>query len=828
MKRGGTKTRPAPAVRERAPALTHERVAAWVVPLVFAGAVLLLFHEFFLSGGWLLGTDTYALSYFAREFYTSVVEQTGRFPQWDPLLFGGLPFVDGMHGDIFYPPSLALFFMEPRAFWGWKMVLHVLLAGVLCYLWLRTLELRRGPALFGGLVFMMGADLVSLVYPGGDGKLFVSALAPLGFLLTERAVRHRRPSDFALFALGITLVVLTSHMQLAYFTVWGVSLYFLFRLWQVKREHGATAAGRAFAMFVVAGVLGVGAAAAQFVPPLQYLREWSHRADRTLEAEAGQGYEYSTTYALHPEEIASLVVPEFVGHDVQSAEPGSHAYWGRNEFKINSEYAGLVPLLLIPILFIGRREGRAWFFAALAALSLLYALGANTPLFRLFYMIPGVNLFRAPSLIIFLYGLSVATLGAMALQRMLDARSTGDGRFTLALWIGAGVLGVLALLQSAGTVTNLWLEIFDVPLQRHEVMQATVSRISAGFWIAFLIAVMVAGAWHVFASGIINRRMLVGVLCAIAFLDLYRADRPFIEGAVFTGAMQQRAQATLFSPDETIRFLQERQASGEVFRAYDVSRLAGAVVYGHNDLAAHGIEQLTGHHGNEIGRYRELVGGDDGLNVVRSEFRLLDLTNTAYVIAPGRLDPAQVPGLEEVFAGSRSIVYRRSSALPRAWLVGRVEVVSDENATGRLLSAEFDARNTVLLPDPLPGSIRIEPDPEGTVEWVERVYDDVLLRVNTDRPALLVLSDNFYPAWHATVDGEPVPVLRANYTFRAVPVPAGTHEVRFTYHSDVLAASAAVSAGLLALLLLIALVEPLRGMIVRGRADAEGKEKGSA
>jgi hypothetical protein len=60
-----------------------------------------------------------------------------RFPYWNPLLFGGLPFVEGMHGDIFYPPSLAMFFLDARAMWGWKMALHIFLAGIFTYLWLR-------------------------------------------------------------------------------------------------------------------------------------------------------------------------------------------------------------------------------------------------------------------------------------------------------------------------------------------------------------------------------------------------------------------------------------------------------------------------------------------------------------------------------------------------------------------------------------------------------------------------------------------------------------------------------------------------------------------
>src|SRR5262245_24499909 len=322
------------AVKERTPSArpVHRSLPAWIVPLVYALACAILFREFLFGSERLLGTDTRALSYFARNFYTNFVLSFHTCPLWDPLLFGGLPFLDGMHGDILYPPSLALFFMSTTRMWGWKMVLHVFLAGIFTYIWLRELGLRREIAFFGGLVYMMGADLVSLVYPGGDGKLFVSALAPLVFFLTERALSRRRLSDFALLALGVALMVYTSHMQAVYFTIWGISLYALFKTVRSARvEKKPIAAATYFGAFALAGMLGVGAAAIQFFPPRAYLNTYSHRVERTLTAERQSAYEFSTAYSLNPEEIVSLAVPEFIG-DIPN-----EAYWGRNPFKLNHE-----------------------------------------------------------------------------------------------------------------------------------------------------------------------------------------------------------------------------------------------------------------------------------------------------------------------------------------------------------------------------------------------------------------------------------------------------------------------------------------------------------
>ncbi|MGQ0815543.1 MAG: hypothetical protein ACT4O1_13980 [Gemmatimonadota bacterium] len=798
------------------------QIPRWVPPLVFLLVTIIFFREFVLTGARLLGTDTVALSYFARSFFTNFVHAFHRFPLWDPLLYGGLPFIDGMHGDIFYPPSLALVFLNAERMWGWKLVLHVFLAGVFCYLWLRELGLARGSALLGGLVFMLGADLISLTYPGGDGKLFVSALAPLAFLLTERAVRLRRARDYAAFSLGIALVMFTSHMQAAYFLVWGVTLYFIFRLlqtWRVGNLRGRGAAGN-FAAFALAGILGVGAAAIQFFPPLDYLRNWSHRASRTEQARTpAEAYQYSTSYSLHPEEIMSLVVPEFVGDHVPDDTGTGMTYWGKNPIKLNSEYAGLIGLLLLPVLLIRRRRARSWFFLGLGALALIYALGADSPAFRLFYLIPGVKLFRAPSIIIFLYGLSVATLAALAFERIAEApreMPEESGAVRRTLWIGVGVIGFLAILASSGILMAVWQSVFHSQMNENQAaaLQNNLPNITTGFWLTFAVAIAIAITIEGFLRGFWSVRAALVALCVISLLDLARAGRPFVRGTVL---MNQVTDPTLFTADESIGFLRERQAAGEVFRAFDLSNIARMENPGYPDnaLAIHGIEQLAGHHGNEIGRYRELIGGDRPYALLSGDLQLFDLTNTTYVLVPALVE---LPGFKEVFRGSRTVVYQKPDVLPRAYLVGEVEVVADSAAVKRLLSADFDFRRKVMLPESLPAGIAIQADPQGTVQWSKREPDAVSLRVTSDRPALLMVLDNYYKAWRAEVNGANTPILRANHTFRAVPLPAGEHEVKFIYDIGYLKGPALASALLLILLAAVAFGSPLLDRLRARRA----------
>ena len=121
--------------------------------------------------------------------------------------------------------------------------------------------------------------------------------------------------------------------------------------------------------------------------------------------------------------------------------------------------------------------------------------------------------------------------------------------------------------------------------------------------------------------------------------------------------------------------------------------------------------------------------------------------------------------------------------LPRARLVADVVVLPDEQAIPHILSSDFDPARQVVLSDPLPmeltGGVVV-----GSVEWIERNNNDMTLRVTSDRPAVLVLADNWFPAWKARVGNEEVPVLRANHSLRAIPITAGEHTVEFFYESD--------------------------------------------
>ncbi|MCS6825853.1 MAG: YfhO family protein [Caldilinea sp.] len=122
-------------------------------------------------------------------------------------------------------------------------------------------------------------------------------------------------------------------------------------------------------------------------------------------------------------------------------------------------------------------------------------------------------------------------------------------------------------------------------------------------------------------------------------------------------------------------------------------------------------------------------------------------------------------------------VYRNLDTLPRAYLAGEMRTV--DNFEDALAALRSDAGRVTVVEGSLDGA-----QPAGAqdrAEIIEYAPERVRVRTQSAQPALLVLSDSFYPGWSATVDGRATSIKAVNGLFRGVVAPAGTHEIVFTF-----------------------------------------------
>ncbi|HET6837151.1 MAG TPA: hypothetical protein VFH24_03850, partial [Gemmatimonadales bacterium] len=567
-----------------------DRLPRWAPFVIMAVLTLLVFRQYLLSGPgqMLLGQDTLAAGIMFRKFFVEHMRALGRLPLWNPYLFGGVPTIEAGSGDILYPASILHFLLPLTSALAWKLILHVYLAGVFMYLAVRALGARRYPALFAGVAYMLSANLVSLVWGGQDGKMYVTALFPAALWLLISALSRRSWIRF-LWLGAVAGLMVVAHPQLAYYAYLALAAYALGSLWARRHEGGAMLAN-SLAGGMLAVITAIGVAAVVLLPMYRYLREDSPRAG------PGRGFEYSASWSLHAEEALSLFIPEFSGTDVQA-----ETYWGKNPFKHNSEYGGAVVFVLGIAAVAGLHgDRRRWGFAAMAGLALLYALGAGTPVFRVLYsIVPGLKNFRAPSLASFIAIAALTVLAALLLNRTL---TSGDARARRVMSLAFLVGGMVALLVAVVTLAagqgfyDTWRSLFGglEGGDRGAAFAANQMRITGN---ALLVALMCGLGWGslwLWANGTLRAAHVVIILTTMTALDLLRVDSRYIQIVSYND---------FFPPDPGIEALRDRLAPGE-----RVLTVGG--VYPEGFLATYGVPEVFGYHGNQLRWYNALTRFD--------------------------------------------------------------------------------------------------------------------------------------------------------------------------------------------------------------------------
>ena len=758
-----------------------DQIPRWVPFVVMGVLTLLLFREYLVSGegSMLLGQDTIAAGIMFRSFFVEHIRALGRLPLWNPYLFGGVPTIEAGSGDILYPASILHFLLPLTSALAWKLILHVYLGGVFMYFAARAFSASRLVALFAGSAYLLSANLVSLVWGGQDGKMYVTALFPAALWLLVTALD--RSSWLRFLWLGVVAgLMVVAHPQLAYYAYLALAVYAAATLWGRRGQGGAFLAN-GLAGGMVAVLTAAGVAAVVLLPMYRYLREDSPRAG------PGRGFEYSASWSLHAEEAVSLFVPEFSGTDVQS-----QTYWGKNPFKHNSEYGGAL-VLVFGITAIAGLKGdrRRWGLGTMAAVAFLYALGSGTPVFRLLYStVPGLKNFRAPSLATYLAIVALTLLAALLVERALVA---GDLRARRAMSIGlaagasaALLLAVLTLAAGTGLYA-FWTSIFGgvEGSDRATAFAANAPRLTAGALIVALICGAAWGAVYLWGRGKLRATHVAIALIVLTAVDLMRVNDRYIQVVRYDD---------FFPPDQGIDALRARLVPGE-----RVLTVGG--VYPEGFLATYGVPEVFGYHGNQLRWYNDFTRHavrQSAATTAELEQYWLGFLNSAalralsarYVLLPGQVE---LPGFRLLGADQRVAVYLNDAALPGAAVVPEVQVEPDSaRRIATLWSPTFDPAKTIIVEEPVLAVGQAGGTGTATIEG--NGDDTLAVRVRSSGPALLHVSRTYHPSWQAEIDGVSVPVLRANHALMAVPLTrSGDHRVVMRYRPPIVRLAATIT-----------------------------------
>ena len=757
--------------------------AAWAA-LVYALATLSLGYPA-LAGGFLVSgvSDQYIGGYAVREFGHAMLVATGHFPMWNPYLFGGMPYVASMNGDIFYPPSILMrLTLRPDVAVTWLFIVHIFLAGWLTYVFLRTMRLEFAGSLVGGLAYLMGGPIASYVSPGHDGKLYVSALLPLGLTLLVKGIRDGRPWAWPCLALTVGFAILSPHPQLLQYMLLGLGAFALYlAFWSgpgvaPSRPVALRRLGGALAAVVVGLAMG----AVQFLPVIQYVA-WSPRAG------GGRGgYEFAGSYSMPPEELLNTYLPQFTGI--------LDHYWGRTLIHFHSEYLGAVVLVLMGCAFFGTRPERRlvvryWLIVAIVAT--LWTLGSYTPFYHLVYaLVPGTKYFRAPSTMFFMAALAVAVLAGEGVE---NARRGTVPLMYLWVWIAAAA--GLALLAAGGALTTIASGL-AIP-QMADRVPDNAAAVTVGA-VRCLLFVLLTAAF----VALLRRRPLGAGAVASVFAVLVAADLWTVEKQYW--AFSPPASIT-YASDAAIDYVRQQPQPGRVIAAELGPGAAPRDPALEGDaLMIHRLRQAIGYHSNEFLRYDMLGGKAEGWQPIFTAqlWRLLNIrflyTNVGTLPVPG----AQlVAGPVRDAAGTTVYLFRLPGDDPVAWVTPASVKAGDEQALVTVRDPRFDPTAAAIYDSAAPVAAQHLdrlPTPLGIAVTATR-YDPGHMTFRLERPApagaSLVVSENYYTGWDAKVDGTPATAARADYTLIGVPLPAGATTVDLVFRSRAFAIGAMVTLG---------------------------------
>lgn len=805
----------APDHRQRLEGNTIRHSRRWRGDLIGVLALLLVTAAVIIrnahSDAWMSRTDL--LTAYVP-FYTYLGEQLRHFniPGWSPFQASGLPFAgDPQSGWMYFPAMFFYTFLAPATATKAVMAAHLLIAGFSTYAFARVLGLRVVASLAAAVSFALGANVYHNTYCCTIWSQ-LSAWIPVGLLGIELGVRpgalRYRAGGWAIAGIAISQMFAGWIGQGVYNGLLILGAYTVYRTLISPPGEGRPVFRDRLKMLVISGsgilLLGLGLGAAGILPRLD-ANQSSVLADGSYEDVTDSGRDGGwTTDLLLRRLFDDKTVSIGVNFDAES---------------YRRYYPGTVAMgLAIVALAMARRRFATPFFAV-TGLVLLVLVTKETPIHRLFYLLPRYESMQehTPFRLMGLFFIFPAMLAAAAID-------------SIAAWARQRWWFAVALVPFAFI---LWVNDFIETRRRHidTYVIGTMAFVSVALFTAYAIAQLAPRLGQVRSEKLLRAIPLL-LLLAILWEP---TGRQLLSTASDPDRLPPEIEATVTSalsdedPGGAGGFLQEQlDASNEPFRyfGYDAIGLRtfgepGETYQGRVTVRSIqellvsakatmlGLYDIQGYNPAQYQEYADffvvLNGGVaqnyHDSNVLSSGISspLLNLLNVRYIVVPAKIPPGRPDLLRlsqlnpTVFANDTVRVLENRSALPHAWIVHRTQAVSEEETLSLLGSGAVDPRQTALVSGEQPELADSANTASDSVRFDNYGADSIRMSTSTEQPSLLVVSEIAAPGWNAYVDGKRVDAYEVNYLQQGIVIPGGSHTVELRYEPPSLRAGIAIS-----------------------------------
>lgn len=785
-----------------------------LINLIFAAFLCFLFKDFIFDASQLLLANDQinaAGVRYLREGHIIV-------PQWNPYVLGGMPTLDALFGDALHPLVLLEKVTSPERGVSWKFIfcLQIAFASALSLGQYLTKNWKAASIL--AALFAISPQFASLIYPGHDGKMMVIAVLPLMLLGLYLWMREGKFLGLFLTATSVAWMLLSSHVQMTYFSLIGLGLVSLGEVFWLQKEQLLKHKLIKKLGITLAVFIGLGIGSIQLLPAYLYTTESSVRASSE---KTSMGH--AASWSAHPEELMSFILPDFIGN---ISTPEGPNYWGANSFKLNHDSAGIA-LLVLALLSLGiqgkSKEKLLWIY--IGTFWLVYSMTAHTPFFKLFYeFLPGVKNFRAASMVLFWIPMAFFMLSSYTLKSYFDGefKVKASHFISIALlviysfvlrkfWPELGTLGFalisLSLMFVALTLRSihqskdelslnsfqthitgffpslsksdkvLWAIPFlpflltkpssGLALEFSQYVRALNSELadktfSSSFFSAVVVLVVIGGLYWALNQPSKSKGLLIAI-GVLAIIEINFLLSPFI----------QLVPRDRVLPDSQIADYISQQDPEMDYRTLILDNSITP-----NNAPYYGIRMATGFHDNEIQSYFQYKG-ERGLNNYLQSLRrgainnnpYLNIAGIKYIIAPGQPKPK---------------FFANDSAFARASLYTHWQQTEGEKLSKELLKVDY--QKTALIEGIIPKSTQV-PSVKKDLKLTVIQADQYEVEVPQNSSGLILFNENYQKFWKAEVNGQELQTVSTFGTFLGVEIPQDLTQsqkatVKIWYESD--------------------------------------------
>lgn len=690
-------------------------------------------------------TDPIRQQYPWRELAIST-EKKMQLPLWNPYSFSGYPLLANFQSGAFYPLNIFFFFLPFSLSWSLLILLQPLLAGIFLYFYLRNLKLHSLASLLGALTFTFSGFSVAWLEWGTIVQTLM--WIPLILLAKDKLLEKWTIGWILVFFFAEIAAVFAGHIQILFYGICLTNIYLFIRAFQKAHKIKGSFIlnyAKVYMPFLLVGIVIYVTTAIQWIPTLQFILNSARSVDQNYLTTAG--------WFIPWQHLVQFVIPDFFGN------PTTLNYWGVWNYGELVGYIGILPLLFVFFALIARHDKKTYFFVLLALISLLFAL--PTSLAQLPYQLnlPFLSTSQ-PTRLMGIVDLAFAILAALGFDYLIIKKNVRWQLLAAISFVGLIFIGIwIVVLQF-----HLGFSLENLVITRHNLIFPT--SIFVGVFVILILFLL--------SKSYLPRKIqmtILGVLLLITVIDQLRFAEKFTP---FTPTIY------LYPQTASIAFLQQNIGNYR-FMTTDSQILPPNVSNIYRLQSIEGYDPLYlqnyGAFIAAIQRKKPDISTPFGFNRIITPHDIqnpfINLLGVKYILSFVDLSDKSY---KKVFQEGQTKIYENTNVFPRAFFAATVMSVNgQQNAIDAVFANENDLSHVAIVE-----SVSALPSSKGLAKITSYTSNRIVINTDNQQQGFLVLTDIYYPTWHATIDGIETKIYKTDFTFRGIIVPMGKHRVEFS------------------------------------------------